>query len=111
MQLAFEIQRRRWMRGIAGFVAAILLLIQSVGAAHFHPLPSQRKYVANAAVVADNGLCALCLVRFHSPAVFVVAPHPTAPALAELTSPCVTSTQPPSSYRSHLFGRAPPASV
>src|SRR5579872_2872894 len=111
MQLAFEIQRRRWIRGIAGFVAAILLLVQSVGAAHFHPLPSQSKYLANAAAVADNGLCALCLVRFHSPAAFVVAPHPTAPALDELISPCVTSTQPLSLYRSFLFGRAPPASV
>ena len=97
------------MRGIAGFVAAILLLAQSVGAAHFHPLPSQQKYVANA-VVSVDGLCALCLVRFHSPAAFVVTPHPTAPALTELTA-LRTQYGVAFLYRSHLFGRAPPASV
>jgi hypothetical protein len=102
--------RRGCMRGIAAFVATILLLAQSVGVAHLHPLPSQQKYVATSAVSVD-GLCALCLVRFHSPAAFVVTPHPTAPALAELTVLWTTDRGPRSAYRSHPFGRAPPASV
>ncbi len=96
---------------MAGIVAAILLLAQTVGVAHFHPLPSQIKYLASAAVSADNGLCALCLVRLHSPAALIVAPRPTAPALAQASLSCATSTEPRSSYRSHLFGRAPPAPV
>ena len=70
------------MRKVAGITAAILLLAQTVGVAHFHPLPSQHKYVSNAAVSVEDGLCALCLVRFHSPAALIVAPHPTAPMLA-----------------------------
>jgi len=110
MQLASEIHRRRWRRGIAGFVAVILLLAQSVGAAHLHPFPSPQKYVTGAAVSVD-GLCALCLVRFHSPAAFIAAPHPMAPALSELTALCTARSEPRSSYRSHLFGRAPPASI
>ena len=99
------------MRKIAGITAAILLLAQTVGVAHFHPLPSQHKYVSNAAVSVEDGLCALCLVRFHSPAALIVAPHPTAPMLAELTAPFAASMEPRSSYRSHRFGRAPPAPV
>jgi hypothetical protein len=102
--------RRRWMRRIAGFAAAILLLAQSVGAAHLHPLPSQQKYATSATVSVD-GLCALCLVRFHSPAAFVVTPHPIAPAPTESTAHRTASAEPRFSYLSHLFGRAPPASV
>jgi hypothetical protein len=106
-----ESGRRRWIRSIAAISAAILLLAQTVGVAHFHPLPSQHKYLTSAAVSVEDGLCALCLVRFHSPAALIVAPHPTAPVLAELTVGCAASTEPRSSYRSHRFGRAPPAPV
>jgi hypothetical protein len=110
MQLTSKTDRRRWMRRIAGFAAVILLLAQSVGAAHLHPLPSQQKYVTSAAVSVD-GLCALCLVRFHSPAAFIATSHPMAPALTELMALRTASAEPRSSYLSHLFGRAPPASV
>jgi hypothetical protein len=99
------------MHRIAGITAAILLLAQTVGIAHFHPLPSRHKYVTNAAVSVDDGLCALCLVRFHSPAALIVAPRPAAPMQAVVTPPFAASMEPRSSYRSHRFGRAPPASV
>jgi hypothetical protein len=110
MELASEIYGRRRMRNIAGFTAVILLFAQTIGGAHVHPPPSQQKYVKSAAVSVD-GLCALCLVRFHSPAAFVVTPHSLAPALTEFTGLCTTSTEPRSLHPSHLFGRAPPASV
>jgi hypothetical protein len=99
------------MSRIAGITAAILLLAQTVGVAHYHPLPSQHKYVTNAAVSVDDGLCALCLVRFHSPAALIVVPHPAAPIMVEVTALGAASMEPLSSYRSHRFGRAPPASV
>src|SRR5512146_1211950 len=111
MQSVSQTGSRSRIRRIACISAAILLFAQAAAIAHLHPLPSQRQYVTSAAAVVDSGLCALCLVRFHSPAVFVVAPNPTAPALAELIAPSATSTQPRLSHRSHLFGRAPPASV
>jgi hypothetical protein len=99
------------MRTIAGFAAIVLLLAQTVGIAHFHPLPSRHKYVTNTAVSVDDGLCALCLVRFHSPAALIVAPHPAAPMSAVVTAPFAASMEPRSAYRSHRFGRAPPAPV
>jgi hypothetical protein len=99
------------MSRIAGIAAAILFLAQTLGIAHFHPLPSQHKFVTKAAVSVDDGLCALCLVRFHSPSALVVAPHPTAPMLAEMNALTAASTEPHSSYRSHRLGRAPPALV
>jgi hypothetical protein len=102
---------RRWIRRIGGISAVILLLAQTVGVAHFHPLPSRHNYLATAAVSVDDGLCALCLVRFHSPAALVVVPHTTALAQAESHVPCGTNTAPLPSYRPHRFGRAPPASV
>jgi hypothetical protein len=111
MQLASQADRRRWTRRIAGFTAVILLLAQTIGAAHLHPLPSQHKYVASAAAVSADGFCALCLFRFHSPTALVVTPYPTAPAVAELAALFATGSEPHSSYSSHLFGRAPPASV
>jgi hypothetical protein len=104
-------RRERWMRGAAAFVAVVLLLAQTAGAAHRHPLPSPETYAAPAAVSLDNGLCSLCLVRFHSPLAFVIAPHPAAP-LAERWSPRrLARVAPHFAYRSHLFGRAPPAPV
>jgi hypothetical protein len=109
-ELTSKTDRRRWMRRIAGFAAVILLLAQSAGAAHLHPLPSQQKYVTSAAVSVD-GLCALCLVRFHSPATFIAPPHPMAPALTKLPAFRTASAESHCSYLSHLFGRAPPASV
>jgi hypothetical protein len=91
-------------------VAVVLLLAQTAGAAHLHPLPSAETYATPAATV-DNGLCALCLVRLHSPLAFLIAPRPAAP-FAERWSPRRPARLAPRvAYRAHLFGRAPPASV
>src|SRR5271166_5339710 len=102
MRLASEIQRRRWRPRIAGLIAVILALAQSVGAAHLHPFPSQQKYVTGAAAVSVDGLCALCLVRFHSPAAFIATPHPTTPALTESKPLRTASASSRFAYRSHL---------
>jgi len=111
MQTASEQGGHRWKRSVAAFVAAILLLAQSLGAAHFHPLPTQQKYAADAVVNADDGLCAVCLFRIHSPTVAAVTPSVTAPVLFERIDFVATESRLCSSYDSHLFGRAPPASV
>jgi hypothetical protein len=92
----------------AGLAALILILAQTAGAAHFHSLPSQNKYLS-AYASADNGLCALCLVRFHSPAPIALAPHLEAPAQLGSYAPSAYYKQACSTYDSNLFGRAPPA--
>jgi len=99
------------MRGAAALVAVVLLLAQTAGAAHLHPLPSAETYAAPAAVGLDNGLCALCLVRFHSPIAFVIAPHPAAPSAERWSARRIARVAPRLAFGSHLFGRAPPASV
>ena len=99
------------MRRAASLVAIVLLLAQIAGAAHFHPLRSAQKYAANATAVADNGLCGLCLVRFHTPVAFVIALHPGAMAPERWHLPLEARTETHRAYQSTLFGRAPPASL
>jgi len=111
MQTASEHNGKRWRRGVAVFAAAVLLLAQSLGAAHFHPLPSKQKYSANAAGGADNGLCAVCLVRAHSPTVSTISPFLTAPILFARVAACAARSRLRSAFHSHRFGRAPPASL
>jgi len=101
----------RWKPRLAVFAAAILLLAQSLGAAHFHPLQGQQKYAADTAGSADSGLCAVCLVRVHSPTVSSVVPNLAAPALFRRTVVFAVQSQSHSACDSHLFGRAPPASI
>jgi hypothetical protein len=104
--------KRGWIDWLAAISAVVILLAQTVGIAHFHPVPSEQRYLVNASVSVDDGsLCALCLVRLHSPVAPNVAPHPGAPMLAALAVGGARSAAPHASYRSHLFGRAPPASV
>jgi hypothetical protein len=111
MQTASEQGGHRWKRGVAALVAAILLLSQSLAAAHFHPLPTAQKYAANAVVSADDGPCAVCLFCLHSPTVSAVTPSVTAPTPFAQRDQIVTESRLHSSYDSHLFGRAPPASL
>jgi hypothetical protein len=94
-------------RGLAALAAAILILAQTAGAAHFHSFPSQNKYLAASATI-DNGLCALCLVRFHSPAPVLLAPRIEAPAQLGLHALFASRERVRSAYDSNLFGRAPP---
>ncbi len=111
MQTASRRGGHRWKRGVAALLAAILLLTQSLAAAHFHPLPTRQKYAANAVVNAEDGLCAVCLFRIHSPTVAAVTPSMTAPGLLERVEFVAPESRLCSSYDSHLFGRAPPASA
>lgn len=111
MQAASKQNGQPWKRGVAAFAIAILLLVQSFGAAHYHSLPAGPDCSIFAVASADNGLCAICLFRIHCPTVFIATPSLNAPILAELVRFSATQSEPRSSYLSHLFGRAPPASV
>ena len=110
MQTASRRGEHRWKRGVAALLAAILLLAQSLGAAHFHPLPAAQQHFANAVVSADEGVCAVCLFRVHSPTVTAVTPSATAPVMLAQISFVSTKSLLRASHDSHWFGRAPPAS-
>jgi len=109
--MPIKLQRKleRWIRAIAGICAAVLLLAQTAGAAHFHSVPSAHQSVSASASAVADGLCGLCLVRFHSPGAFAVSPHPVAPAPALSHVLDVPRRALVAAYRSYRFGRAPPA--
>jgi hypothetical protein len=102
---------RAAIRSVAIFAAAITLAGQLAAAAHVHQAADPSSVNAVAQVAADNGLCALCLLAFHT------SVAPSAPVTAAL----------PRDYREALtilssapvivaavdtpLGRAPPASL
>jgi hypothetical protein len=57
---------RATARGVAIFLAALMLVSQSIGAAHFHDGAASRGGVATA-VNADSGFCPVCQLALHSP--------------------------------------------
>src|SRR5262249_54754281 len=97
------------IRAIAGIGVAVLLLAQTAGAAHFHSFSSSHQTVSTTALAIDDGLCGLCMVRFHSPLAFAIAPYPEEPARTMSQVLKATRRTPSKVYRSYQFGRAPPA--
>lgn len=102
--------RSGWRRRVALAAGAILMLAQSLGAAHYHPI-SFVEHPSIAAASAPDSLCSLCLHHQHAPSVSA-APFPLAAPCdtghSESNDFCFASV---STFDSHLFGRAPPASV
>jgi hypothetical protein len=97
-------------RRLALVAGVILLLAQSVGAAHYHPLAfAQHPSIASAA--ASDSLCALCLHHQHAPTVSAAQFPLAAPSDTGRADSNVLRFALVSSFDSHLFGRAPPASV
>jgi hypothetical protein len=58
---------RTGARAIAIFGAALLLVSQLIGAAHFHEGAVSRDGVAAAQVSTDAGLCPICQLALHAP--------------------------------------------
>jgi hypothetical protein len=54
-------------RAIAIFGAALILISQLIGVAHFHETAVSRDGVVTAALSADQGLCPVCQLALHSP--------------------------------------------
>jgi hypothetical protein len=111
MELMRRARSRRNERRIAALTAALILFVQVLAAAHIHSFPSSREYLTKAAVSVDDGLCAICLLRFHSPIVFVALPAPRAPLIVKPIVVQTIASAPLVAFSSHIFGRAPPASV
>jgi len=75
---------RATARAIAIFGAALLLVSQSIGAAHFHEDTVSRDGVAVAQLSADQGPCPICQLALHSPgSVAVAATAARGPAITE----------------------------
>jgi hypothetical protein len=102
--------RSGWQRRLALAAGVILLLAQSLGVAHYHPAASSLRS-SIAAAIAPDSLCSLCLHHNHAPSVnaaqFPLA-APSDTGSRESNDFCLALI---STFDSHLFGRAPPASV
>jgi hypothetical protein len=58
---------RRCAKSIALVGAVLILAAQFLALAHFHQGNPTRQFDAQPQVVADEGLCALCILAFHAP--------------------------------------------
>lgn len=57
----------RSAKSIALFGAVLILAAQFLALAHFHQSNPTRQLNARRQIVADDGLCALCIIAFHAP--------------------------------------------
>jgi hypothetical protein len=110
MQVRLSTLRQR-ARRTAFFVATFLVAAQLLGVGHFHLSSSAHKYSATAASAVANDLCAICLLHFNTPSASAVVPTLAAVFSSEQRPIFTARAQLLSSYSSHLYGRAPPASV
>jgi hypothetical protein len=99
----------RFRRGANLAFAILLLVAQSVGAAHYHKKDFRDNYTQT---VQDNdALCSLCLFHFHAPA------NPGAPPSTVARGTFVSCLVPRMRVRLHaaaatlLFSRAPPTNA
>jgi hypothetical protein len=102
---------RAAMRSVAVFAAVITLAGQLAAASHIHHSDDPSGVNSVAQLSAEGGLCALCLLAFHTSAA------PSAPVIAGLPheyrdAPIIRRTE--RWTRAAIdtqFGRAPPASL
>lgn len=99
------------MRKVATIAAIILLLGQTIAAAHFHRISAQQEFSASSVGGIVDSSCAICAAHFHSPAASAVVPALDAPTVLESIIPFAVQTGPLSTFAQHRFGRAPPASI
>ncbi len=95
-------------RVIATTGAVLILFAQLIGAVHFHQGVVSHDGIVNAELSADQGLCPVCQLAFHSPG--SVAPAPTVSREPAFTDALVRAH--PAEIESPVFsaerGRAPP---
>ncbi|HVA78005.1 MAG TPA: hypothetical protein VNF27_08920 [Candidatus Binataceae bacterium] len=99
------------VRGVSWFALALLVVVQLLGAAHFHPPVGAKTAAQSSSSAASPDLCPICLHYYHTPSGLASAPafaHP----LATLGGRTPTSRGlAPVEFESPLYGRAPPAVV
>src|SRR5258708_27919186 len=79
-------------RTLATIGAALVLFAQLIGAVHFHEGVISHDGIVTAALSADQGLCPICQLAFHSPGSLAGAPSGArGPAIADV----VVRAEPP----------------
>src|SRR5262245_10364840 len=98
------------MRKVVTIAAIILLLGQTIAAAHVHRTSSQQELSSSAVSGIAESSCAICAAHFHSPAVSAVVPALDSPTIVESIVTGTIQAAPPSTFVERRYGRAPPAS-
>ena len=70
----FHKKSGRLARAIATMGAVLVLFAQLIGAVHFHQGVVSHDGIVNAELSADQGLCPVCQLAFHSPGSVAAAP-------------------------------------
>jgi len=84
MAYRFNKTNRLRARAISILGAALILVSQLIGVAHFHESEVSHNGVASAQISADAGLCPICQLAVHSPGSIAQATTVArAPAIAE----------------------------
>jgi len=102
--------RSGWRRGLALAAGVILMLAQSLAAAHYHPF-GIAEHPTIAAASAPDTLCSLCLHQQHAPSVTTARLPLAGPLDVRHRDSNDLCSALESTFDSHLFGRAPPESV
>jgi hypothetical protein len=98
-------------RSLAIFCAALILVSQTIGVAHFHEGAVPRDGTASSQINADPGFCPICQLALHSPgSVTAATTIARGPAIAEdvFLAAAVRFASP---VFSAARGRAPPVSL
>jgi hypothetical protein len=111
MAYRFHKTNRPLARAISTFGAALILVSQLIGVAHFHESAISHNGVASAQISSDAGLCPICQLALHSPGSMARATTVArAPAIAEtifITAPSCSESLVFSAARV----RAPPVTL
>jgi len=111
--MAYRIHKtnRLLARSISIFGAALILVSQLIGVAHFHESAVSHNGVAAAQISTDAGLCPICQLALHSPgSVSAATTVARGPAIAE-TVFLVAPLRVESPVFSDARVRAPPVSL
>jgi len=74
MSFWFHKRNSGFARAIETIGATLVLFAQLIGAVHFHQSVVSHDGIVNAELSADQGLCPVCQLAFHSPGSVAAAP-------------------------------------
>jgi hypothetical protein len=96
-------------RGATLALALLLLIAQSVAAAHYHQKDFRDRYTQS--VQSDDGLCSLCLFHLNARGNLGAAPSTAAPAVAVWRLTRRARVRLHAAAVALLFSRAPPTAA
>ena len=98
-------------KSVALVAAALFFAAQLLALAHNHQGNPTRRFEAQSQVVADDALCALCLLAFHAPLNPSATPAIARPYAEPRLVDCVIADRQVSISFSSYQTRAPPAAT